>query len=325
MAGTVSVIIPVYHRCSELMECLRSLQQQTYADRETIVVDDGSDDGTAERVSAEFPDVCVLKTPGRCGPAHARNLGLRAAHGEFVLFLDSDTEFPDDGTIVRMVAAIENDPSIGLVGGEISLASGHPGEAYGRNVGLNGASRRVVARPGQPIACDYLATCNCFGRRSVMMQVGGFDPYYVFGAEDNDFCARVRRLGLRCVASYETAVNHKQSPRGRNPDETRRYHETRVRCRMKLAGTGGILLGLLLDLARTVFFYITLPLKLCVIVLRRKPLQKENFFGGWWIVKAYPVNWLKRDEIARSRNANFLSDAEIERFELGITRAQQGV
>lgn len=313
MAGTVSIIIPAYNRLGELIECLRSIEGQSYKDREIVVVDDGSDDGTAERISAEFPDVRVLKTPGRCGPAHARNLGLRAARGEFVLFLDSDTEFPDSETIARMVAAVERDPSIGLVGGEISVSAGAPGEAYGRNVALNGASRRVVARPGQPVVCDYLATCNCFGRRSVMVQIGGFDPYYVFGAEDNDFCTRVRRLGLRCVASYETAVKHKQSPRGRNPDETRRYHETRVRRQMKLAGRR-VILGLLLDLARAAIFYVILPLKLIMKMLRREPLRRENLLGGWLLVRPYLVNWARRKEIARSRNLNFLDDAEIERF-----------
>ncbi len=315
MAGTVSVIIPAYNRCAELVECLRSLHGQTYADRETIVVDDGSDDGTAERVAAAFPTVRVIGTPGRCGPAHARNLGLRAAHGEFVLFLDSDTEFPDDGAIARMVAALENDPSIGLIGGEIPVSSGRRDEAYGRKVGLNGASRRAVARPGQAAACAYLATCNCLGRRSVLERAGGFDPYYVFGAEDQDLGSRVRALGLRCVVSCETAVVHKQSPRGRNEDETARYHRTRVRFQFKLAGGLRLAAGFLLDLAHALFFYCVLSLKLAVKLARRRNLRRENFTGGWLLLKAYWLNLIGLGETRRCRNADFLSDEEIARFE----------
>lgn len=315
MTPRVSVIIPTYNRRDELAACIRSIEQQTFGEREIIVVDDGSSDGTCERLSGEFAAVRVLRTPGRCGPAHARNVGLRAADGDFVLFLDSDTEFPRSDVLATVVQMLESAPTIGLVGGEIAVLSGRPDEAYGRNVTMNGESYRVAARAGRWVDCDYLATCNCGGRRSLMLKVGGFDPYYGFGAEDQDFCTRVRALGLRCVACLETAVQHKQSLRGRNVDETFRYHVTRVRYQVKLAGARRLIAGLLFDVLRAALFYLVLPVKVVVKVARRERLARENFSGGWLLVKAYAVNLVRRAETVRCRHADFLSAEETARFE----------
>jgi GT2 family glycosyltransferase len=277
-------------------------------------VDDGSTDDTQEKIAAEFPSVNLLHTRGRCGPAFARNVGLREATGAFVLFLDSDTEFPDANTLRRAVEMLEADEGIGLLGGEIGEPENRPDEAYGRNVRFNGGSYRVVARPGAPVDCDYLATCNCLGRRAVMQQVGGFDPYYVFGGEDLDFGTRVRATGLRCVACHEAAVLHRRSPGGRNPDETYRYHKTRVRSQVKLAGPCRLAAGFAADIAHALLFYCLLPLKLLVKLVRRRKLRRENVTGGWLLVKAWLANCADRRETVRCRDADFLSDDELDRY-----------
>ena len=85
----VSVIIPTYNRGWILKEALESVLAQDFRDFELIVVDDGSTDGTAELLAACGPPVRVLTQPNR-GVSAARNLGLSAARGQLVAFLDSD-------------------------------------------------------------------------------------------------------------------------------------------------------------------------------------------------------------------------------------------
>ncbi|MBE7382532.1 MAG: glycosyltransferase family 2 protein [Leptolyngbya sp. SIO1E4] len=93
-----SVVIPTYNRKPILEKCLRAMEQQQFsADRlvdryEIIVVDDGSTDGTVAWLqgnAAEFPHVRLLEQDHK-GPAIARNLGVQAAQGDTIVFIDSD-------------------------------------------------------------------------------------------------------------------------------------------------------------------------------------------------------------------------------------------
>lgn len=102
--GMVSVIIPVHNRLDLLMETLACARSQTFADREIIVVDDGSTDGTAETLR-KFSDVICLRQENR-GPSAARNMGLRHARGEFLAFLDSD-DLWEPGFLEQCVEGLE--------------------------------------------------------------------------------------------------------------------------------------------------------------------------------------------------------------------------
>jgi len=318
----VSIIIPTRDRRGELAECLGSIRQQDYPQREVIVVDDHSEDGTAEYVRQTHPDVKLIVTDRRRQPAHLRNLGLLAARGEFVLFLDSDSELPRADWLSTMVNTLTANPEAVILGGEIKAHGGRPDEAYGRNVRINGETRPVVASSSTPealVECDYVATCNCFGRADAMRRAGGFDPYFGFGGEDVDFCLRVTGRG-RCHVSYATAVKHKQSPRGRNPDETYRYHVARVRQQIKNAGGARFAAGMLYDLIKVTLFYIALIPKLILKLARRERLRSENFTGGYLVLRAYAVNLLHLRSILAARKKDFLAADEMAAFE----RAQTG-
>ncbi|MGH7033562.1 MAG: glycosyltransferase family 2 protein [Stellaceae bacterium] len=90
----VSVIIPVFNRCGEILRAIASALGQTRPPGEIIVVDDASTDGTAEAVSAlQKPRIRVLRQPRNQGAAAARNAGIEAAQGEWIAFLDSDDEW----------------------------------------------------------------------------------------------------------------------------------------------------------------------------------------------------------------------------------------
>lgn len=87
-----SIIIPVYNTEAYLSRCLDSAVQQSYDDYEIICVDDGSTDGSAEilqQQALQHPRIRVIRQENH-GIGHARNTGLRAAQGDYVLFLDSD-------------------------------------------------------------------------------------------------------------------------------------------------------------------------------------------------------------------------------------------
>lgn len=121
----VSIIIPVYNVEKYIEECIESVINQSYTDIEVILVDDGSPDNCPS-ICDSFKQkdnriVVIHKNNG--GLSSARNAGLRAAHGEFVYFLDSDDKlYP--GSIALLVKAVEKHPSIDLVYGTTYIQGG---------------------------------------------------------------------------------------------------------------------------------------------------------------------------------------------------------
>jgi glycosyltransferase involved in cell wall biosynthesis len=97
----ISVICPVRNRRRLIGETLASLHRQTFAPHEIIVVDDASDDGTADEVTAHWPSVRLLRSDRNRGPGAARNLGLAASTGTHVVFFDSDDLATDDYLAAR--------------------------------------------------------------------------------------------------------------------------------------------------------------------------------------------------------------------------------
>ena len=92
----ISVIIPVYNRRELIGRAIDSVLAQSWADFELIIVDDGSDDGTAEHVEERYgdePRVRLLKQATNCGVSAARNAGIESAVGDWLAFLDSDDEW----------------------------------------------------------------------------------------------------------------------------------------------------------------------------------------------------------------------------------------
>ena len=88
----ISVIIPTFNRCEKLRRAIQSVRRQEGVPYELIVVDDGSEDGTARMIQEEFPGAGYFFQSNQ-GPAAARNRGVKQARGKWIAFLDSDDEW----------------------------------------------------------------------------------------------------------------------------------------------------------------------------------------------------------------------------------------
>lgn len=124
---TVSIIVPVYQVAPYIEDCLQSVIGQTYrGEMECLLIDDcGTDDSIAmvERMLVEYDGPIrfkILHHEKNKGLSAARNTGMDAATGEYVLFLDSDDELTLD-CVEKLVAPVVNDPSIEMVMGNYSI------------------------------------------------------------------------------------------------------------------------------------------------------------------------------------------------------------
>jgi glycosyltransferase involved in cell wall biosynthesis len=102
----VSVVIPTYNRATVLGRAVTSVLNQTFSDLECVVVDDGSTDQTVALVEGfQDPRLRLIRLPVNRGVGHARNVGIQAASGELIAFLDSDDEWLP-GKLERQVARL---------------------------------------------------------------------------------------------------------------------------------------------------------------------------------------------------------------------------
>ena len=152
-------------------------------------------------------------------------------------------------------------------------------------------------------------------RKEVAFEVGGFDPYYNFGGEDTDFGYRILRRGYSNKVDFKVGVRHHRSILGRYPDETYRYHQTRIRFNLKHLSEIRNIILFLMDFFNFLIFYLILVPKILLKKLKDDELVTENYLGGWYLMRAYRVNLAKYTEIKRLRSVNFLRDEEMKKFE----------
>lgn len=189
----VSVVIPAFNAAAFIERTLESVRAQRYLDYEIVVVDDGSSDGTADRVE-RFLDRHGL--PGRClrqanrGIAGARNAGMRAAGGDYIALLDhDDLWYPDKLAVV--MAEFDRHPEADLI-------------CHNENITRDGRLVRV-SRNGPLVPRMYerllfvgnaLSPSAATFKRTVALSIGGFreDPRFDT-AEDYDFWLRMSRAG----------------------------------------------------------------------------------------------------------------------------------
>ena len=115
----VSIIIPTYNRGKYICQAIESCLVQTYTDIEVIVVDDGSTDDTKKKVAFYEDKIKYIYTQNG-GPAHARNIGMRHAKGQYISFLDSDDLYYPYKTELQ-VKFLDKFSEIGMVYTELSV------------------------------------------------------------------------------------------------------------------------------------------------------------------------------------------------------------
>ena len=220
--------MPSWNRKPDLRICLESLLAQDYSALEIIVVDNGSDDGSPEMVGQEFPHARLIANAENWGASVAKNQGVAATDAEFVWFLDSDSQVENTGCASAMVELMREDEGIGAIGGEVFQGTDGERTMTVKTVCANGETQTIMVEPeGVEVQeCDYLATCNCFMRRDVVEELGGFDTRYFVLSEDKELGWRLGKLGLRSVIDTRTAVLHRVSQLARQGDLFRKHRNS---------------------------------------------------------------------------------------------------
>ena len=213
IAPVASIVIVSWNGRQYLEPCLNAVAAQQGAVAETILVDNGSSDGTAAFVGERFPWVRVVRLSENHGFAGGNNAGVREARGRFIVLLNNDT-VPEPGWLASLLRGRE-------AGGPNALASSRivymhdPRVIDSAGDGLlrwGGAFKRHhgASIESATESREVFGVCGaaCVIPRTVFEELGGFDEDFFVSHEDVDLSYRARLLGYRCLYVADSVVRH---------------------------------------------------------------------------------------------------------------------
>ena len=205
-----------WNRRDLLRSCLLSLRAQRGVSLETIVVDNGSTDGSQECVATEFPEVKLIRNPDNRGFCAANNQGIAAARGEFVALLNNDAE-AEEGWAAAMVK-LAGEQQVGMVACKILVHGNGPriidkvghliypdGQNRGRGTGCIDAGQ--FDRVEEVLWPDG---CAALYRKEMLDQIGGFDEDLFAYADDAELGLRARIAGWSCLYTPHAVARHRR-------------------------------------------------------------------------------------------------------------------
>ena len=211
IAVTIDVVVPTYNRADLLRGCLGHLERQDEP-HTTIVVDNGSTDGTVEMVRAEFPSVRLVPLPKNLGFGRAVNLGVEAGDGDALVLINNDVDV-SPGFLSALIRPFD-DPRVGMVASVLVVPGGKRVDAAGVVIdrGLGGYGYMVGSPVGALASPPAGLIGPCGGaaayRRSAFDAVGGFDGEIFAYSEDVDIALRLLAEGWTCAFAPDARGVH---------------------------------------------------------------------------------------------------------------------
>lgn len=218
----ITVIIPHFNGVDILKDCLHSLYKNIFLDFETVLIDNGSMDGSPNFVRENFSQVMVIENEKNLGYAGACNQGMLLSKSEFILLLNNDTVMPEN-FLMEMLNAINDDPNIAMVQPKIksiqdkeyfdySGAAGGEMDIFGYPFARGRIFDFVEKDKGQYDNTEnrvfWTSGCAILIRKSVIDKIGLLDDDFFAHQEEIDLNWRAQLAGYRNVVTCKTYILH---------------------------------------------------------------------------------------------------------------------
>jgi N-acetylglucosaminyl-diphospho-decaprenol L-rhamnosyltransferase len=221
VAPTLSYCVVNTNGREHLLACLDAIERTHPAgvEREILVLDNASDDGSAEAVRARGGDVRLIELERPAGKAENDSTLLREARGRYCLLLNEDSELRP-GAAEALIAALDGDPRAGAAGAQLLDSGGEPVPCAWRFPGVGTALAGAVflhriitvqSRGRETRAVDWAQSSALLVRREAAAEVGYLDPAFFVYYDECDFCKRLAGAGWRTLfVPAAEAVHHDQ-------------------------------------------------------------------------------------------------------------------
>jgi glycosyltransferase involved in cell wall biosynthesis len=211
----VSVVIPTLNRAAMLATTIERIENQTVGRDayEVLIVDNNSTDTTQAvlaQKAAAYPNLKGFIQTKR-GAAATRNVGIRAASGEIVLFIDDDILAEPD-LVERHIQYHAENPGASIIG-TVTSAWHDSSDPFLRYLRDKGIFNPYSIACGKPMDFSYYHTGNVSSSRKQLCEVGGFDEqFFVYGMEDIELGYRLEQKGSRMIPGVAARGRHEYYP-----------------------------------------------------------------------------------------------------------------
>jgi GT2 family glycosyltransferase len=220
----LSIIIVNWNTKEYLLPCVKSIFEKGEGiSREVIVVDNGSQDGSASEAKKTFPSIRLIENDQNLGFAKAANQGLQKASGTYALLLNPDTQLKD-GEIECLISFMDSHPDVGVAGAQLLNSNGSRQNSIAKFPSLTtellnkSLLRRLFPKkfPGkekdypEPIEVDSVIGACMMVRREATEQVGLLDEDYYLFLEETDWCYRMKKAGWKIYHVSQAEIYHFQ-------------------------------------------------------------------------------------------------------------------
>ncbi len=227
----VSIIVVNWNGSRLLPKCLESLFQQSYSNREVILVDNGSQDGSVRLVRANFPAVKLVELSENKGFAGGSSAGLAVAEGQYIALINNDAR-ADKTWLEKLVLPMNEDPGVGICASKLiiegtgkinSAGDGITTAGVGFNRGLH------AERPLYEFGESVFGACGAavLYRRDMVDEIGFLDEDFFLYDEDTDLNFRAQLRGWKCIYVPQAVVYHKVNATARRLSDLHVYYHTR--------------------------------------------------------------------------------------------------
>ena len=202
----LSIVIPCYNRSDLILTLLRDVYAQRDVDFEVIVVDDCSPDDSVEAIRRAFPQTQVLVNEKNSGPAVARNRGVLAAKGEFIVGFDSDVTIPDKHLLKKITEAFKNEPSVACLALRILKPDGKSDDVE------RWCHPLPLTQADHTFPTSYFSGTAYAMRREPMIRAGLYPEIFYMHHEEVELAFRLLDQGDSIRHTPELSVLHHASP-----------------------------------------------------------------------------------------------------------------
>lgn len=291
----VSIISINYKQASVTCEMLASLQAVTYPNFEVIIVDNASPEAEIIPIEKKYPNVQLIRSPKNLGFAGGNNLGIFAAKGKYLLFLNNDTEV-DTGFLEPLVELFEENVSVGVASPKIIFHGTDNLIQYAGCKGINPWTGRSVTfgllEKDEGQHDNSFSTALAHGAammvpRELVKKVGLMPELYFLYYEELDWCEMFKRMGYKCHYVAKSTIYHKESASVGRGSVMRTYYMYRNRLLYIRRNLQGLQFwsGLLF------FLFVAAPKQALVFVLREELEYLRALWRGLkWHLKPHNIH-----------------------------------
>jgi GT2 family glycosyltransferase len=214
-----------------LGQCLAALLRQTYPDREVIVVDNGSSDGSIALVRERFSEVSIVELPRNSGFTGGNTEGLKIGSGDFIALINNDA-WADERWLEQLLAPMLADSSIGICASKVIIDGTNQIDSTGdgvttAGVGFNRGHGEDLTHYGSVGRVIAACAAGCLYRRKMIDDIGFLDDDFFLYDEDVDLSFRAQLTGWKCVYVPDAVVYHKGNATAGRLSDTHVYYHAR--------------------------------------------------------------------------------------------------